>query len=258
MLRIICFVDHEIGYRILKSLLQTQSDIKIVAVVTTTDNATMWWPSVEKLCTHFSTPCFIYPDSKKTIINFGNIDYIFLLSWKHIIPKEIFNMPAKATINLHYSLLPKLKGVYPVNWAIIKGETYTGITFHVVDETIDGGPLLLQKKILIHSSDTARTLQLRLDDLAVKGFAELLEKAKKGSLCPIPQKEQQNQSYYTKKDYEKSNELDLNEITSVSKIINLIRGKTFLPENKSLYFRCPQTGSKCYIRLELDCSSDEK
>jgi len=89
-----------------------------------------------------------------------------------ILPPSIFTIPTFGSINLHASLLPKYRGAAPVNWAIIRGETETGVTTFFLEEGVDTGNVLLQEKVPIGPDETAGELH---DRLAVVGAGVLLE-----------------------------------------------------------------------------------
>lgn len=89
-----------------------------------------------------------------------------------ILPPAVFRIPPKGTINVHASLLPKYRGAAPINWAIINGETETGITTFFIEESVDTGDLILQKSVAIEKNETAGELH---DKLARVGAEALLE-----------------------------------------------------------------------------------
>lgn len=97
---------------------------------------------------------------------------VFVVVAFRILPEEIFSIPPKGTINLHSSLLPKYRGAAPINWAIINGESETGVSTIFINKEVDAGNLLLQKKISISDEDTAGDLH---DKLAEVGAALLLQ-----------------------------------------------------------------------------------
>ena len=88
---------------------------------------------------------------------------------------------------MHGSLLPKYRGAGPIQWALINGETETGITTMLMDEGMDTGAMLLQATISIAPEDTAGTLSPRLADLGGRLLVETLAQLKAGSLTPHPQ-----------------------------------------------------------------------
>jgi methionyl-tRNA formyltransferase len=114
-------------------------------------------------------------------------DFFVVLAFGHILSENILQLPRLGTINIHASLLPKYRGPAPVQWAIIKGESQTGITTMLMDKGVDTGDILLTQKEPIFPEDTAATLH---DRLAVRG-ADLLVKTLEGcaseSIKPIPQ-----------------------------------------------------------------------
>lgn len=96
---------------------------------------------------------------------------VFIVVAFRMLPKEVWQIPAIGTINLHASLLPNYRGAAPINWAIIQGESVSGVSTFFIDEKIDTGKLLLQKTVDLEESETAGSLH---DKLAVLG-GQLLE-----------------------------------------------------------------------------------
>ncbi|TMM57550.1 methionyl-tRNA formyltransferase [Maribacter algarum] len=82
-----------------------------------------------------------------------------------MLPKAVWEMPEYGTFNLHASLLPSYRGAAPINWAIINGETETGVTTFFIDDKIDTGEIILQEKVKITEDDTAGTLHDKLMDV---------------------------------------------------------------------------------------------
>jgi methionyl-tRNA formyltransferase len=89
-----------------------------------------------------------------------------------MLPESVWKLPTKGTFNLHASLLPQYRGAAPINWAIINGETKTGITTFFIDDKIDTGEIILQKEIEISETDNAGTLH---DKLMTAGSQLVLE-----------------------------------------------------------------------------------
>ncbi|MBM3418420.1 MAG: methionyl-tRNA formyltransferase, partial [Bacteroidetes bacterium] len=81
-------------------------------------------------------------------LNGLNADLFVVVAFR-MLPKEVWEMPKKGTINLHASLLPKYRGAAPINWAIINGEKETGVTTFFINEVIDTGNILLQRSVSI-------------------------------------------------------------------------------------------------------------
>src|SRR5713226_8680409 len=90
-------------------------------------------------------------------------------------------------INLHASLLPKYRGAAPINWAIVNGETRTGVTTMRIDAGMDTGDMLLQREVEIGPTETAPELVLRLSELGAPLMAETLRRLAAGTIAPRPQ-----------------------------------------------------------------------
>jgi methionyl-tRNA formyltransferase len=114
-------------------------------------------------------------------------DIIVVVAFGHIIPKDILAIPKIAAINIHASLLPKYRGPAPIQWAIINGETETGVTTMLMDEGLDTGDILLSSKIKIFSDDTSGTLHDRLANLSADVLIQTIERIEAGDIRPISQ-----------------------------------------------------------------------
>ena len=97
---------------------------------------------------------------------------LFVIVAFRILPVTVFSIPPLGTINLHASLLPKYRGAAPINWAIIKGETETGVTTFFIEQKVDTGEWILQRKVAIGEDETAGELH---DRLCLLGADVLLE-----------------------------------------------------------------------------------
>jgi methionyl-tRNA formyltransferase len=110
------------------------------------------------------------PEFKKRLQKL-NPDLIVVVAFR-ILPEEIFSMPQRGTINLHGSLLPKYRGAAPINWAIINGETETGVTTIFIKKDVDTGDIINNQKVEISENMTAGELH---DELASLGAKLLLK-----------------------------------------------------------------------------------
>jgi methionyl-tRNA formyltransferase len=114
-------------------------------------------------------------------------DFIVVVAFGHIIPKNILTISKIATINVHASLLPKYRGPAPIQWAIINEEKETGVTTMLMDEGMDTGDILLSSKLKIRPDDTSDTLHGRLADLGANLLIQTLNAYETGDIHPIPQ-----------------------------------------------------------------------
>lgn len=116
---------------------------------------------------------------------------LFVVVAFRILPREVFEIPSKGTINLHASLLPKYRGAAPIQWAIIKGETKTGVTTFFIDERIDTGHLIMQREVEIGEDETAGQLHDRLALTGAELLTETVEQIALGRAVRTPQKDEE-------------------------------------------------------------------
>ena len=143
-----------------------------------------------------------------------------------MLPKAVWNMPKLGTFNLHASLLPQYRGAAPINWAIINGEKETGVTTFFIDDKIDTGAILLQKKISISEEDTAGSLHDKLMHLGADLVLETIHKLESKAIAPSKQQEDKplKEAY---KLHKETCEIDWNQ--DIATIYNFIRGLSPYP-----------------------------
>ncbi|MDR1410381.1 MAG: methionyl-tRNA formyltransferase [Oscillospiraceae bacterium] len=118
-------------------------------------------------------------------------DLIIVVAYGKILPKEILDSPQHGCINIHASLLPKLRGAAPIQRAILTGETRTGVTSMHMDIGMDTGDLLISRTINIGENETAGALFNRLSTLGAEVLADTLSALENGTLSRTPQDEAQ-------------------------------------------------------------------
>lgn len=157
--RAIVFAYHNVGVRGLAALLA--QGVHVPLVVTHTDNPreNIWFDSVAELARLNDIPV-ITPDDPNVRAVLDQIracrpDWLFSFYYRHMLGKELIDLPAKGAYNLHGSLLPKYRGRVPVNWAVIKGERETGASLHRMEIKPDAGALVDQEAVAILANDTA-------------------------------------------------------------------------------------------------------
>ncbi len=104
-----------------------------------------------------------------------------------MLPKVVWNMPPMGTFNLHASLLPQYRGAAPINWAIINGETKTGVSTFFLDEKIDTGAIILQEETTITTNETAGSLHDKLMESGASLIIETLNLVANGKVTPQAQ-----------------------------------------------------------------------
>lgn len=105
-----------------------------------------------------------------------------------ILPPEVYNIPDFGCINLHASLLPDLRGAAPINWALMRGYTRTGVTTFQIEKGVDTGKILLQDSINIASDDNAGTISERLSTLGANLLIRTLDMLEDDSIEQLEQK----------------------------------------------------------------------
>jgi methionyl-tRNA formyltransferase len=119
-----------------------------------------------------------------------NADLAILAFVSQIVPEHVFNAPRLGSICFHPSLLPKYRGASAINWALIKGETVTGLTLFWVDRGIDTGPILLQKEVPVDPEDTTGSLYFnKIFPLGIEAIGEAVDLIKRGNPPRISQDE---------------------------------------------------------------------
>jgi methionyl-tRNA formyltransferase len=119
-----------------------------------------------------------------------NADLAILAFVSQIVPQQVFSVPRLGSICFHPSLLPKYRGASAINWALIRGETVTGLTIFWVDKGIDTGPILLQKEVKVEPDDTTGSLYFnKIFPLGIEAIGEAVDLIKTGNPPRITQDE---------------------------------------------------------------------
>jgi methionyl-tRNA formyltransferase len=144
-----------------------------------------------------------------------------------MLPEVVWNMPPMGTVNLHGSLLPDYRGAAPINWAIINGEKFTGVTTFKLVHEIDTGNILLQEKMPIGDSETAGELHDRMKVIGAGLLVNTVKKLAEGGVQEIPQSSITTEPKHAPKIFTYTCRIDWNE--DVDSIFNLIRGLSPYP-----------------------------
>jgi methionyl-tRNA formyltransferase len=114
-------------------------------------------------------------------------DLIIVVAFGQLLKKRLLDIPRWGAINIHASLLPKLRGAAPIQWAIMNGESVTGLTVMRMDEGMDTGPILLQEEVPILPDETAGHLHDRLSAMAGEFMVKSLKMMAEGLVREKPQ-----------------------------------------------------------------------
>lgn len=147
-----------------------------------------------------------------------NADFIVVVAFGKILPQKILDLPKVACVNVHGSLLPKYRGAAPIEWAVINGEKFTGITTMKMDAGLDTGDMLLTSQVEISEEMTSPELR---EILSVEGAKLLIETLKNFSAI-IPVKQDDSLSNYAPMLTKETGRIDWKK--SAREIHNLARG----------------------------------
>jgi len=188
---------------------------KIVAVITNPDRKSgrgmrITSPSVKKEAIRLGLKVFQPPDinNPKFISQISELkaEVGVIVAYGRILKKETINVMKKGWINFHPSLLPKYRGPSPIQWAILNGDRITGITTTFLEEKMDAGDIILQKKIKIKENDTFGKLKRIIENEGCKLLMDTLDLVEKGNVKTIVQDD--SLATYTEKVIRKTTIID--------------------------------------------------
>ena len=181
-------------------------------------------PPVKVVATENNIPVF-QPDSLKNgegvkILQELNPDVVIVVAYGKILPKDFLEFAKFGCINIHGSILPKYRGAAPIQWSVLDGEEYAGVTSMQMNEGLDTGDILLIEKTKIDPDETSGDLYERLTVLGADVLLKTLDAVKKGALNPI--KQDDSLSSYAKMLDKSLSKIDWN--LSAQIVHNKIRG----------------------------------
>jgi methionyl-tRNA formyltransferase len=150
----------------------------------------------------------------------GPADLGVVVAYGKLIPPAIFDLPRFGLMNAHFSLLPKYRGAAPVQWALMRGETLTGVSLFRIEKGLDTGPVYLQKPVAVRPEDTSASLRARLADEGLALLEEVLARFEAGGAAAIPQTGEPSLAPILKKE---DGRVDW-AARSAKEIANLVRG----------------------------------
>lgn len=149
-----------------------------------------------------------------------NPDVIIVVAFGQILPEEILELPKYGCINVHASLLPRLRGAAPIQWSVIDGDKESGVTIMQMDEGLDTGDILLVKKYELDEKETGGSLFDKLASFGGPMILEVLKQAQEGKLNPV--KQDDSKHTYAKMLSKATGDIDFEK--SAVEIERLIRG----------------------------------
>src|SRR5476651_2148114 len=192
-MKAIVFAYHDIGCVGLQALVDAGYDVQAVFTHTDSPGENTFFASVARLGAELNLPVLAPDDVNHPLwvdyIRDLQPDIIFSFYYRNLLSEEILALAPLGGFNLHGSLLPKYRGRAPVNWALLQGETRTGVTLHKMVKRADAGDIAGQLAVDIAADDTALTLHSKLSEAAGLLLSTVLPQLKSGTLAFTPQKE---------------------------------------------------------------------
>jgi methionyl-tRNA formyltransferase len=186
----VVFAYHQVGVRCLATLLAAGVQVPLVVTHRDQSGENIWWESVAELAGRAGIPV-IRPDDPNASAVVAAVaeckpDFIFSFYYRMMLREPLLNIPAQGAFNLHGSLLPRYRGRVPVNWALVNGESKTGMSLHRMVRKPDAGDLLDQEAVAILPNDTAHDLFLKLVCAAERLMTRALPGLCAGTLAGSP------------------------------------------------------------------------
>ncbi|TCO62648.1 methionyl-tRNA formyltransferase [Actinocrispum wychmicini] len=206
-MRVALFGYQTWGHRTLKALLSSPHEVVLVVTHPRSDHAyeKIWSDSVAELAESHGVPVLLRsrPEDLVVPLKEADPDIIVANNWRTWLPPDVFSSPRHGTLNVHDSLLPAYAGFSPLIWALINGETEVGVTAHMMDASLDGGDIVLQRSVPVGPHDTATDLFHRTVDLIGPITVDALGLIESGRARLVPQ-DRSRASFFHKRSIEDS------------------------------------------------------
>lgn len=191
MIKVAVFAYSLVGHSCLKALIEAGENVVGVFTHPDTPGEPLWFPSVAQLAKDYGIPVIATEGPKDPqvleALQKMQPDLLFSFYYRKMIPSVILDIPRLGSFNMHGSLLPRYRGRAPINWAIVHGETETGVTLHHMVKSADAGAIVDQEAVPIAPTDTAFDLTHKMGEAAVRILKRQLPTLKQGRAPSIPQ-----------------------------------------------------------------------
>ncbi|MCC8365260.1 bifunctional UDP-4-amino-4-deoxy-L-arabinose formyltransferase/UDP-glucuronic acid oxidase ArnA [Xenorhabdus sp. PB61.4] len=194
-MKAVIFAYHDIGYAGLNALVKAGFDIRAIFTHVDDPNENNFFSSVARAGADLGLSVFA-PENVNHPLWVEHIremqpDIIFSFYYRDMLSQDILSLAKKGAFNLHGSLLPKYRGRAPVNWAILNGETETGVTLHKMSAKADAGDVVAQQAVQIEKTDTSLIVHGKIREAATELLNDILPRFKADNYLSIPQDESQ-------------------------------------------------------------------
>ena len=192
-MRILFMGTPDFSVRFLRKIIESD---KIVAVVTRGDRPSrrghrLQYSEVKKFALEKNLTLFqperIADSNFVKSVKQLDLDLIVVVAFGKVLPPKVLSIPKKGCVNIHFSLLPRYRGPAPVQWALVNGDSYTGVSSIFMKEEVDTGDIILQRKVSIDPEDNYLSLLAKLCEVGVSLLEETLNLIREGKISPHPQ-----------------------------------------------------------------------
>ena len=237
-MRVALLSSTEFGYKCLKEAILKVPAVKLCGVLTTKDRIRISYSNESVfIVSHHDFvesqrssdyEVLVAVDEKMdesmydVFLNRCRPDLVLVLGWYYMIPKKARKMPKFGTLGIHASLLPKYRGGAPIPWAIINGETKTGVTLFSIEDGVDNGDIVAQESFSIEEYDDCRTVYNKATKASLEILREYLPKIT-GEKVRYTKQREDEASYFPQRSPE-DGEIDWSD--STKSIYNFVRAQT--------------------------------
>ena len=169
----------------------------------------------------------------------------------YLLKRDFLDLLPEGCINLHPAFLPYNRGAYPNVWSIVD-KTPAGVTLHYIDEDIDTGDIIRQRKVPVLDTDTGETLYHKLEAAGLELLRETWPDIRDSQIVRTPQPRESG-TVHKASDVAKIDEIQLTDTYRAEDLLNILRARTF-PPNRGAYIQ--SGGRKVHIRIQLEEESD--
>lgn len=252
-LRLAVFADGQVGYQTIEFLRQSHPDhlVTVFLVKNSAIHKEIVNLGIQEDIIHFHDS--LYTPATISHLKELDLDYIVLAWWPYIIKPPVFSIPAKGILNYHPSFLPYNRGKHYNFWTLVE-DTPFGVTIHFIDENIDSGDIVFQKRIQKSWEDTGQLLYQKAQTGMIELFMESYPKLISSNFKRIPQDATIGSFHYAK-ELDPASEIVLNNLYSGKDLLNLIRARVF-PPHPSCWVR--HNNKRYNVSIDIKQSSHNK
>ncbi|WNN45549.1 MULTISPECIES: bifunctional UDP-4-amino-4-deoxy-L-arabinose formyltransferase/UDP-glucuronic acid oxidase ArnA [Winslowiella] len=190
-MKAVVFAYHDMGCVGINALVNAGYDITAIYTHADAVGENQFFASVARTAAEQGIPVFAPEDINHPLwvdrIKSSEPEVIFSFYYRNMLCDEIINCAKQGAFNLHGSLLPDYRGRAPLNWALVNGETETGVTLHRMVARADAGAIVAQQRVAISAEDNARTLHGKLNQTAADLLSDILPRILTGDFTEQPQ-----------------------------------------------------------------------